>query len=173
MAVSQVPASRGAISECFLVARRLRKSALPSRGFSGGFPGYAFAPPDLLLRIHGPAALCRAAVADGFLIVAVIQAIVVGDLVARGDVANRRNPDAAIGLFGFAVGIAAVIDKHGRAVAVDDDRAVAESKQVGDGRILVGDIGLVFGDTRTIVLGHTGAFTHGCGGVAACSVDRG
>ena len=38
------------------------------------------------------------------------------------------DPDAAVNLFGFAIGVAAVIDEHGDAVAVDDDLSISQSK---------------------------------------------
>ena len=104
------------------------------RGLLGG----RLAAADFFLRVHGSAALFGAAVADGFVVAAVIQAIIVGNLLARGDVLDGRDPHAAAHFAGLAVGVATVVDEHRHAVAVDDHRAVAESKEIGDGRVLVG-----------------------------------
>ena len=101
-----------------------------------GFFGGGFAAANLLRRIHGAAAFGRAAVADGFVVAAVVEAVVVCDFFGGGDVADGLDPDVAVFLFGFAVGVATVIDEHGHGVAVDDDLAVAQSKEVGDGRVL-------------------------------------
>jgi hypothetical protein len=79
----------------------------------------------------------------------------------------------AVLFFGFAVGVATVVDEHGHGVAVDDDLAVAQSKEVGDGRVLVAEVGLLFGERVAGVFGDARAFADGGGGVAAGGVDGG
>jgi hypothetical protein len=59
-------------------------------------------------------------------------------------------------------------------MAVDDHRAVAESKEVGDGRILIGGVCLGFGEAGSGVLSHAPAFADGhCGIAAGCVNGRG
>src|SRR5579862_4028709 len=87
---------------------------------------------DLLFGVHGAATGGRAAVAGGFLVTTVVEAIIVGDFLARRDVADGPDPHTAFDFFRLAIWIAAVIDEHGHTVAVDHYRAVAESKKVSD-----------------------------------------
>ena len=63
----------------------------------------------------------HAAVAVLAVLVGVVQVVLVGQFFAGGDVANGRDEDAAVFiLLGLAVGVAAVVDEHGGAEAVDD-----------------------------------------------------
>ena len=133
----------------------------------------SFATADLFLRIHGAAAFFGAAVADGFVVAAVVEAVIVGDLFARGDWTDGLDPDAAADFAGFAVGVATVVDEHGHAVAVDDDLAGAESKKIGDGRGFVGLVGFGFAEARAGVFGHAAALGDGRCSVAAGGVDGG
>src|ERR1035437_6019914 len=103
-----------------------RGSLAISGGLFGGLPGRGLAPPDLLLRIHCAAALLGAAVAQRLIVAAVVEAVIVGDLLADVDVADGRHPDPVVLLAGLAVGVATVVDEHRRAMAVDADGAVAE-----------------------------------------------
>jgi len=138
-----------------------------------GLLGGRFAAADLFLGVHGAAAVFRAAVADCFVVAAVVEAVVVSDLVAGGQVPDRRDPHPPVLLAGLAVGVATVVDEHGRAVAVDDDRAVAQSKEIGDGRVLVAGVGLLLGEAAAGVLGHAGSPAHRGRRVAACGVYGG
>ena len=126
-----------------------------------------FAALYLFSRIHGPAALAGPAVTDGFVIAAVVKAIVVGNLFGRGYVADGLDPHMAIFFFGLAVGVATVVDEHGHGVAIDHNIPLAESKQVGDGRLVVRLVGLPFGELMAGVFNNVRAFADGCGGVAA------
>jgi len=131
----------------------------------------SLAPANFFARIHRSAALACTAVADGLVVAAVVKTIVVGDLFAGSDVANRRNPHAPPDFPRFAVGIATMIDEHCRAVAIDDDRAVSESKQIGNGRVLVCCVGFFLGEARPRVFGYAHAFTNRGRGIAARGVD--
>jgi len=66
-----------------------------------------------------------------------------------------------------------VVDEHRGAVAIDDSIAVPQSKQVGDGRVRVGFVGLRFGDARAGVLGYAPTLGDRGRGVAAGGVDGG
>ena len=88
----------------------------------------------LLRAIHGSAAFLCAAVADRLIVAAVVEAVVVGDFFSGGDVPDGRDPYTAFDFPSFAIGVATVVDEHRGAVAVDDDRAVSKSKEIGDGR---------------------------------------
>ena len=61
--------------------------------FEGGFFRGCFAAADLFVRVHCPPALLRSAAAQGFIVPAIIEAVVVSDLLAGGDVADGRDPD--------------------------------------------------------------------------------
>ena len=121
-----------------------------------------FAAANLQGRVHGAAAPFCAAVADGLVRAPVVEAVVVGNLFSRLDFADGRDPDASADLLGLTIRVAAVVNEHGHAMTVDDDGAVTESKQVGNGRVLIGRVGLVFTETRPGVLGNAGAFAN-CG----------
>jgi len=165
------------LKSCPFKAGDLSQAGIP-RGllFGGlleGFFSGGFAAADLFLRVHGATAFFSAAVAAGLIVAAVVEAVVVGDLLSSGDVLYGRYPDAIILFAGLAVGVATVVDEHGGAVAVDDHRAVAESKEVGDGRGLVGDVGFVLAEAVAGVLGDALTLADGRGGVAAGGVDGG
>ena len=92
--------------------------------------------------------------------------------VVGGDVAEGRDPDAAVVVFaGFAVAFAAVIDEHGGAEAVDDDVAVAQSKEIGDGVVFVEVVGFFFVNAAAGVFGNSLAFTNRRGGVTSGGMD--
>jgi hypothetical protein len=131
------------------------------------------APFDLSLRVHRPAALGRSAIADGLVVAAVIEAIIVGDLFAGGDLADGLDPDAPALLAGLTVGVATVVDEHGHAMAVDDHLATPKSKQIGDGRGFIGLVRLGLGEPGAGVFGDARAFADFRCGIAAGGVDGG
>ena len=81
---------------------------------------------------HGAAALDGAAVAVGGGVVGVVEVVLVGELFAGGDVAEGDDEDAAVFIFGLAVGVAGVVDEHGGAEAVDDGAVLSGAEEVGD-----------------------------------------
>src|SRR6185437_14352867 len=99
-------------------------------------------------RVHGLAAVGGSAVAGGFIVVAVVEVVVVGEFFAGGDVANGFNPDATSNFVGFAIRVAGVVEEHGHSVAVDDDGAVADAEQIGGWRVLVFGVGEFLGNAR-------------------------
>ena len=142
-------------------------------GLERGFFGGGFAAASLFLRVHRSAASLCATVAESFVFAAVIEAVVVGNLLAGGNVPDGLDPDAAVHFAGLAVGVATMVDEHGRTVAVDDDGTVTESKEIGNDRVLVAGIGLLFAQAAAGVFGHARALADGGGGVAAGGVDGG
>ena len=152
---------------------RLALAALLFGGLLDGFLLGGFAAADFFRGVHSSAAFFGAAVADGLVVAAVVEAVVVGDFFAGGDFTDGFDPDAVVLFVGFAVGVATVVDEHGHGVAVDDHRTVAESKEIGDGRVLVGLVGLVFAEAGAGILGDTSALADGGGGVAAGGVNGG
>jgi len=86
----------------------------------GCFAGFGFAASDFLGGVHGAAAVVGTAVAGAGVVTAIVEAVVVGDFVACGDVAEGDDPDVAVVFGGFGVAVAAVVDEHGTAEAVDD-----------------------------------------------------
>jgi len=105
-------------------------------------------------------------------VAAFVEAVVVGDFGVGGNVAEGGDPDAAVFVFaGFGVAVAAVVDEHGGAEAVDDNGAVAQSKEIGDGVVGVEGVGFFFTDAPAGVFGDAFAFADERGGVAACGVD--
>jgi len=104
-------------------------------------------------------------------VAAFVEAVVVGYFAIGGDVAEGSEPDAAILFAGLGVAFATVVDEHGGTEAVDDNGAVAQSKEVGDGVIFVKCVGLLFADAAAGVFGEAFALTDECGGVATGGVD--
>lgn len=86
----------------------------------GCFAGFGFAASDFLGRVHGAAAVVGAAVACAGVVAAIVEAVVVGDFFAGGDVAKGDDPDVAVVFGGFGIPVATVVDEHGAAEAVDD-----------------------------------------------------
>lgn len=149
--------------------RRERRVCRPALGLF--LCGFALA--DFGDGVHGAAAFFGAAVAEGFIVAAIVEVIIVGQLGAGGDRFDGSDEYAATLDLCFAVGIAAVVDKHGFAVAVDDGVALAESKEIGDGGFVVHLVGFGLAEARAGVLGDAAALGDRGGGVAACGVDRG
>jgi len=162
----------------------LRCNSLPAGGFGSGFRGFAFAALfcagfsffdfaalDFFFGIHAAAAGWGFAIAGAGVVGAVVEAVVVGDFAAGGDVAEGDDEDSAIFFNGFGVAFAAVVDEHGGAEAVDDDPSVTESKEVGDGVVLVEVVGFFFGDAAAGVFGDAFAFGNDGGGITAGGVD--
>jgi hypothetical protein len=56
-------------------------------------------------------------------------------------------------------------------MAVDDHGAVSESKEISDGRLLVGGVGLIFAHAGACVFGDASTFANGGRGVATGGVD--
>src|SRR5580658_468556 len=140
--------------------------------FFCGFPRFRFAAFDFRGGIHGAAAGGRAAVAGAGVVAAFVEAVVVGDFGVGGDVAEGGDPDAAIVVFaGLAVALATVVDEHGGAEAVDDDRAVAQSKEIGDGVVGVEGVSFFLADASTCVFGDALALADRRGGIATGGVD--
>jgi hypothetical protein len=127
---------------------------------------------DFFGGVHGAAAVGGGAVAGAGVVAAFVEAVVVGDFGVGGDVAQGGDPDAAVFVFaGFAVAVAAVVDEHGGAEAVDDNGAVAQSKEIGDGIVGVEVVGFFFGDAPAGVFGDALALANRRGGVATGGVD--
>ena len=142
---------------------------------SFGFPGLAFcfagAAFEFVVGVHGASALSDAAIAVAVVVVGVVQVVLVDELFTGGDVADGANEDAAIVGFGFAVGCAGVVEKHGDSEAIDDIGAAVDAKEVGDDAVSVALVGLSLGDARAVVLGDDAATADGVKRVAAGGVD--
>src|SRR5258708_39471474 len=80
---------------------------------------------QLFLGIHAATAVLGAAVAGSRVVDgAVPQAVVVGELLAGGDVAQRDDPDLVTLAVGLTVRVAGMVDKGGHTVAVDAQAGV-------------------------------------------------
>ena len=66
-----------------------------------------------------------------------MQVVLVGQLLAGGDIPRRDDPDSPVDVLRLAVRIAAVVDKHRRAEAVDHLAAISRAEQIGDEAVLV------------------------------------
>src|SRR3954468_7411301 len=127
---------------------------------------------DLVPGIHRAAAFTGAAAAGGFTL-AIEQVVVVRELLAGLDVAHGVDPDPAIDLVGFAVGLAGMVDVHGHAVAIHHVRAAIEREKVRVVLVLVEAVPLFVGDSVAGVLDDARALRDWSGGVTAGSVDSG
>src|SRR5579875_1277944 len=108
-------------------------------------------------RVHAAPAIAATAVA-GRLVLAVVEAVVVGQFFAGGNVANAFDVDAPVLLVGFAVGIAGVIDEHGHAMTVDHHLAIPYAKKIGEGATIIAIITLGLGDAFAGVFQHARPF---------------
>lgn len=64
-----------------------------------------------------------------------------------------------------------MVDEHRRGMAVDDNLAVAESKEVSDGFLLVEPVSLIFGQVGAAVFGNAFTLSDRGGGIAAGCVN--
>ena len=135
--------------------------------------GGALAAGDLRPGVHRLAAMGQRRSYTSPLFVTIVEAVIVSQLFAGGDVPDGENPDAAIHLVGFAVGIAGVVHEHGGAVTVDDGRPLANAEEVSDRRILIDPVGQGLAQTWAGVFDHAGALADRGGGIAAGSVNGG
>jgi hypothetical protein len=142
-------------------------------GFFEGSLCSGLAALDLVFRIHCAPAALGAAIADCFVVAAVIETVVVGDLFAGLDGFDGLDPDSPVLFTGFAVGGATVVDKHRCAVTVDDDLTISQSKEIGDGRFLIVGVGFFFAYAAPGILGDASAFAEVGGGIAAGGVNGG
>ena len=121
---------------------------------------------------HGATALRSAAIAvAGIGEVGVVEIVLVEKLFAGGDVAASNDEDAAVDVFGLAVGRAGVVEEHAGAEAVDDLVAVADAEEVGDDALGVADVGEPFGEVGAVVFEDALAFADGVERDAAGGVD--
>ena len=126
---------------------------------------------DLILAEHGSAAFWRATMAVGVIsVVGVMKIVLIGQLLARSDVAGRDHPNAAVEVLCLAVWIAAVVDEHRRPEAVYHLTTISGAEQIGDKAVLVPLIGLILREARPVVLDDRGAFSDRPHGVAASGV---
>ena len=140
------------------------------RSFAFGDAGAAF---EFVVGEHGAAAVGGAAVAVGGFVVGVVEVVLVDELFAGGDVADGFDPDAAVVLFGLAVGRAGVIDEHGGGEAVDDVFGAVDGEEIGDGLVGVAVVGEGFGDPGAVVLEDAAAARDGVESGDAGGVDGG
>jgi hypothetical protein len=140
------------------------------RRFAFGDSGAAF---KFVVGEHGAAAVGGAAVAVGGFVVGVVEVVLVDEFFAGGDVADGLDVDAAIVLFGLAVGGAGVVDEHGGGEAVDDVGGAVDGEEVGDGLLGVALVGDVLGDAGAVVLEDAAAAGDGVERDDAGGVDFG
>jgi len=123
---------------------------------------------------HSAAALGSAAIAvAGIFEVGVVEVVLVDKFFAGGDVAGCDDVDMAAEVFGFAVGVAGVIEEHACAEAVDDLVALADAEEVSNHALGVADVGEVFREAWAVVLENALTATDGVECDAAGSVDSG
>src|SRR6266852_2798910 len=105
---------------------------------------------DPFLGVHSAAAIFRATVAGGRFFV-VIEVVVPDQLFAGSDVAQDKDPDPALDLIDFAVGIAGVIQERAQAFSVNDSFSVFQSIQVGASNAVIAAVGLLWSDAGSSV----------------------
>lgn len=108
---------------------------------------------DFLLAEHGTAAILGAAVAGGWVAwVGVINVVIVGQLLAVGDIPQSDDPNPPIDLICLTVWIAGMIDESRHAEAINDRLAAIHAEQVGNVAIGVQSVSLFRGDAGPRVL---------------------
>src|SRR5665213_1597935 len=171
VATSTMPPISTPLIETLFIISSSRSRALSSCAFrflpfgDPGAAGYFF------IGEHRPAALRRAAVAVGVVLVRVVEVVLVDQLLGGGDVADRPDEDALADFYRLAVGRAGVVEEHRGAEAVDDVALPAEAEEVGDVAVGVTVVGFFFGQPGPVVLDDAGAAADGVERVAAGGVD--
>ena len=101
----------------------------------------------------------------------VVEVVIPHQFFSGGDVAHRKEPDAAFDLVDFTVGIAGVVQVGAQAFAVDHCLAVVESIQVSAGDAIVATVGFFGSDAVAGVFDHAGSLADGSRGVDADGVN--
>src|SRR5262245_46368369 len=84
---------------------------------------------NFLLGKHGAAATRGPAMAGGvFPRLSIVDVVIVGQLLARLNVAQGNDPDATFDLIGFTVGLAGMINECSHAKTVDDGFAAVHAE---------------------------------------------
>ncbi len=103
--------------------------------------------------------------------IAIVQAIIVGQLLASLDIPNGANHDFAIYFVRLAIGIARVIDEGSDAIAINHALPISQSEEISARRVFVNRVGFSVGQPRAGVLGHNRAPFNRGGGVNAIGMN--
>ena len=87
-------------------------------------------PLHLGLAEHGPSTLLRAAVAIAFGIIAVIEVVLIRQLLSSSNIPNRTHKDPSLVLFRLTVRCTGVVDEHSRPEPIDHRPRLAAAKQM-------------------------------------------
>lgn len=124
-------------------------------------------------RIHGSAAIFGATGAWRISL-AIVEEVVIDQLLAGLYVANSANPDALVlVLFGFTVWSAGVVDVHGHSIAIDYIGAIAYSEEIGVGPLVVEMVGIIVLHASAGVLHNSFPFRDAFEGEDTGGVDGG
>jgi hypothetical protein len=104
-------------------------------------------------------------------VVVVVEVVVPDQFLTGGNVTDGEEPDAALDLVDFAVGIAGMVQIGAQTVAVDYGLAVIESIEIGAGDAVVTAVGLVDGDAFPGVLDNPSPFADGLRSVDPNGMD--
>lgn len=95
----------------------------------------------------------------GFLVI--VEVVIPNEFFTGGNVAERKNPDAAFDLIHLAVWIAGVIEIRAEAFTVDDGFAILQAIQVSARRTIIETVGFFGRDARSGVFHDAGALSDG------------
>src|SRR5579864_1998360 len=117
-------------------------------------------------RIHSAAAFGRTAAAgSGFFVV--VKVVIPDKFFASRNVADGEEPDAAVDLVNFAVGVAGMVQISAESVAVDDGFAIIESVEVSAGDAVVSAVGFFNRDALAGILDYARSLANGLRGINA------
>lgn len=84
----------------------------------------------------------------GVVFFAIEKVVVVGEFLARMNVANGDNPYLSVDLIGLAVGITGMIDECGNTVSIDDAITISHGEKISDVAMFVDFVAFFFGNAR-------------------------
>lgn len=105
------------------------------------------------------------------IIVAVVEVIFVRQLFASGNITNGPDPNLSVNLFGFAIWIAGMIEKHSCPESIDHF-VLPDAEQVSYEPVLISFIRYIFGKTWAVIFHDESSLFDWSRGVATGRMDR-
>jgi len=109
----------------------------------------------------------------GIVEISVVEVVVVGEFLARRNVADGSNENPAIDFIRLAIRIAGMVDESRDAIAVNHPLAIGQTKEICPRRMLVNVVGLIVGQLRAGVFDDNVALFNRSGSVHTIGMDLG
>ena len=102
----------------------------------------------------------------------IVKVVIPYELLTRGDVTERKEPDSALNFVDLAIGITGMIEVSAEPMAVDDGLAIVQPIQIRAGYAVVAAIGLFGSNSLAFVFDDAGSFTDRSRRVHADGMNR-